>query len=254
MEPTLAQAALHTDMSLLGLFAQAGLFVKVIMFTLLGMSVATWAIFIAKWSVLKHLHAKASRFEEAFWNGEGLEDLYKDTRPEDTDHTMAKLFVVGLKEWDRSRDKDGDITGIVQVGAIERVRQILFAKMGRELDSLEKGIGFLATTGSTAPFIGLLGTVWGIMTAFQGIGASGNASLAVVAPGIAEALLATAIGLFAAIPAVMAYNKLTLEMSRYAARLEGFLTEFTTLLERQQAEKVVKSRKINKKRRESDAA
>ena len=257
MEPvqTAATTAVQMshDMSVMGLFGQADAFVKTIMILLIVLSIITWAILITKWGVMRKLKQKGDRFEEAFWGNQGLEELYKNTTPEETDHPMAKLYVVGLREWDQAKDEDTeDKSYTLQVGVSDRIRQLLGAKMNRELELLESSLPLLATIGSTAPFVGLLGTVWGIMNSFQNIGATKNTSLAVVAPGIAEALFATALGLFAAIPAVVAYNKLSTELGRYAARLESFVTEFVTLLERQHQENLVKASKTTKKRRKSD--
>lgn len=249
---TTAVQATH-DMTVMGLFSQADMFVKSIMIMLIVLSIVTWAILISKYNVFRKLRHKAARFEEAFWGNRGLEELYKNTTPEQTDHPMAKLYVVGLREWDHAKDEDTDEKSYtLQVGVPDRIRQLMGAKMNRELELLESSLPVLATIGSTAPFVGLLGTVWGIMNSFQSIGATKNTSLAVVAPGIAEALFATALGLFAAIPAVVAYNKLSTELGRYAARLESFVTEFVTLLERQHQENVVKASKTTKTRRKTD--
>ena len=240
------------DMSLIDLFAQATTFVKIIMSSLLIVSMIVWAIWFEKYARMRVLRRRADKFEEAFWSEKGLEDLYRNTTPEETDHPMAMLFVVGLREWRRAKDSDGESHGVIQLGVVERVHQLMQVTMTRELERIEKYLPFLATTGSTAPFIGLLGTVWGIMHAFHSIGVTKNTSLATVAPGIAEALLATAIGLFAAIPAVIAYNKLSTELSRYAARLEAFVTEFVTILDRQMQEEILEARKSSLKRRASD--
>tara|TARA_R110000868_G_scaffold190862_1_gene434836 strand:+ start:140883 stop:141683 length:801 start_codon:yes stop_codon:yes gene_type:complete len=250
-----ASAAIQAthDMTVMGLFSQADIFVKSIMLLLVGLSIITWAILISRYSVFRKLRHKARSFEEAFWGNRGLEELYKNTTPEETDHPMAKLYVVGLREWEQAKDESTENSAYtLQVGVSDRVRQLMGAKMNRELERLESSLPILATVGSTAPFIGLLGTVWGIMNSFQSIGATKNTSLAVVAPGIAEALFATALGLFAAIPAVVAYNKLSTELGRYAARLESFVTEFVTLLERQHQENIVSASKTTKKRRVSD--
>ena len=236
-------AHLSHDMSIMNLFAQAGLFVKGIMLLLIAMSVVTWAILFAKHATFRKLKKKANRFEEAFWGNRGLEELYKNAKPEDTDHPMAKLYVIGLRELEEADEKAKENTdAALHVGTADRIRQLMGAKMNRELEKLEEMLPLLATVGSTAPFIGLLGTVWGIMVSFQDIGATKSTSLAVVAPGIAEALLATALGLFAAIPAVVAYNKLATELGRYSVRLEAFVTEFCTLIEstRERAKKARK--------------
>ncbi|MFT7144337.1 MAG: biopolymer transport protein TolQ [Alphaproteobacteria bacterium] len=249
---TTAVQAAH-DLTVMGLFSQADIFVKTIMLLLIGLSIVTWAILINKYNVFRKLRHKAQRFEEAFWGNRGLEELYKNTKPEETDHPMAKLYVIGLREWEQAKDENTENKNYtLQVGVPDRVRQLMGAKMNRELERLENSMPVLATVGSTAPFIGLLGTVWGIMSSFNDIGATKNTSLAVVAPGIAEALFATALGLFAAIPAVVAYNKLSTELGRYAARLESFVTEFVTLLERQHQESVVSASKTTNKLRTSD--
>jgi biopolymer transport protein TolQ len=255
MEPTTAAAAATAavDMSVIGLFNQASVFVKFIMIGLLVMSVVVWAVLFEKYSRLRVLKRRADKFEEAFWGEKGLEDLYRNTQPEDTDHPMAMLFVVGLREWERAKDSEGEEHGVIQLGVVERVHRLMHATMTRELERIEKYLPMLATVGATAPFVGLLGTVWGIMHSFQTIGVTKNTSLAAVAPGIAEALLATAVGLFAAIPAVIAYNKLSTDLGRYASRLENFVTEFVTILDRQQQEAVVAARKSGKKRRSGDA-
>ncbi|HAG53597.1 MAG TPA: protein TolQ [Alphaproteobacteria bacterium] len=234
------------------LFFQATWFVKFIMITLAGLSVLVWAIFIEKMRNLRIVKKRADKFEEAFWGEQNLQDLYRNVRPEDTDHPLAKVFVTGLREWELAQDKDAEVTGILQVGVKERVERVMSVVMTREIDKLEKYLPFLGTIGSVAPFLGLLGTVWGIMHSFTTIGATKNTSLAVVAPGIAEALLATAIGLLAAIPAVIAYNKVSTELGRYIMRLESFVAEFTTILDRQEQEAIVQSKKTNKQRRATD--
>ena len=184
----------------------------------------------------RRLRQQAEQFEEAFWSGGSLEELYErvGSTPE---HPLAALFVVAMREWTHAAKRgftshDGTAHSNLQ-GRIDRVINVTLA---REMESLERHIGFLATVGSTAPFVGLFGTVWGIMNSFQAIAVTKNTSLAVVAPGIAEALLATALGLVAAIPAVVAYNKLSNDLGRYAGRLESFAGEFTTLLSRQLGE------------------
>lgn len=256
MEPLTQAAELvahaQNDLSIYNLFVQAGLFVKIIMGLLLLMSVFTWAILFSKNSLFSAIKRKAAKFEEAFWGNKGLEELYKKASPEDADHPMAKLYIVGLREWEQAKDEDSENNTTLQVGVVDRVRQLMNAKLNRELEHLEKLLPFLATVGSTAPFIGLLGTVWGIMNSFQSIGATKNTSLAVVAPGIAEALLATALGLFAAIPAVVAYNRFSTELSRYAIRLEVFVAEFVAVLDRQNQEGIVEAKRSNKKRRSTD--
>lgn len=245
-------AEIANQLDLFSLFFQATWFVKFIMLILAGLSVLVWAIFFEKVKKLSVLRKRADKFEDAFWGEQNLQDLYRNVKPEDTDHPLAKVFVTGLREWETAHDKDAETTGILQVGVKERVERVMSVVMTREIDKLEKYLPLLGTIGSVAPFLGLLGTVWGIMHSFTTIGATKNTSLAVVAPGIAEALLATAIGLLAAIPAVIAYNKISNELGRYIMRLESFVSEFTTILDRQEQEAIVKSRKLNKQRRTTD--
>ncbi len=237
MEPTAVAASV--DMTFWGLFLQAGIFVKLIMVGLFGASVAVWAVWYSKGKQFKTLHRKGDDFEDIFWSGSHtLESFVRQVNPQQGDHPLASVFVVGLEEWNAASDeerRDGT--------ALQRVRRMMDATARRELEALEAWLPFLATTGSVGPFVGLLGTVWGIMTSFQHIGASKNTSLAVVAPGIAEALFATAIGLFAAIPAVVAYNKLSGSMGRYAARVETFIDEFLTVLERQTTRKAAPNKR-----------
>ena len=246
-----AVEAVH-QLDIMSLFFQATWFVKFIMLTLGMLSVLVWAVFFEKVRLLRVIKKRADKFEEAFWGKQNLQELYKGVSPENTDHPMAKVFVTGLREWERAQDQEAEVTGILQVGVKDRVIQVMSVVMNREIDKLEKFLALLGTIGSIAPFLGLLGTVWGIMHSFTTIGATKNTSLAIVAPGIAEALLATAIGLLAAIPAVIAYNKISTDLGRYITRLESFVAEFTTILDRQEQEAIVKSKKNSKKRRSTD--
>ena len=168
------------------------------------------------------------RFEQAFWSGQSLDELYRtlSNRPA---HSMAALFVAAMREWKRSFEGNSRSIGGLQM----RIEKVMEVTIAREVERLERRLLVLATVGSAGPFVGLFGTVWGIMTSFQSIAASKNTSLAVVAPGIAEALLATALGLLAAIPAVMFYNKFSSQVSRLATRMEGFSDEFAAILSRQ---------------------
>ncbi|HIM71591.1 MAG: Biopolymer transport protein ExbB [Alphaproteobacteria bacterium MarineAlpha9_Bin5] len=232
----LGEAGSSVDLSIWGLVMQADLVVQVVMIVLALSSIWCWAIIINKIRYFRRLRQQAEQFEEAFWSGGSLEELYErvGSTPE---HPLAALFVVAMREWTHAAKRgftshDGTAHSNLQ-GRIDRVINVTLA---REMESLERHIGFLATVGSTAPFVGLFGTVWGIMNSFQAIAVTKNTSLAVVAPGIAEALLATALGLVAAIPAVVAYNKLSNDLGRYAGRLESFAGEFTTLLSRQLGE------------------
>ncbi len=235
MDPNITASV---DMTFWGLFMQAGLFVKAIMLGLFAASVMVWAVWVAKSRQFKSLHTKADDFEDIFWSGSHtLESFTRQVNPQQGDHAMASVFVVGLEEWNAATDeerRDGT--------ALQRARRMMDATARRELEALEAWLPALATTGSTGPFVGLLGTVWGIMTSFQHIASSKNTSLAVVAPGIAEALFATAVGLFAAIPAVIAYNRLSGSLGRYAGRVETFIDEFLTVLERQSTRKATTRR------------
>ncbi|OKH89500.1 biopolymer transporter ExbB [Thalassospira sp. TSL5-1] len=232
---SLGQSVMAHDMSMWGLFVQAGLVVKVIMIGLLLSSVWVWAIVFEKTFRLRKLRAQANQFEEAFWSGGSLEDLYDRIadRPKDP---MAAIFVSAMREWRRSNAR-GVHGETMRARLQQRLERAMEVTLGREMDRVEKYMTFLASVGSTAPFVGLFGTVWGIMASFQSIAASKNTSLAVVAPGIAEALFATAIGLVAAIPAVVAYNKISSDLNRYGNRLEAFVDEFSSILSRQLDEK-----------------
>jgi biopolymer transport protein TolQ len=219
------------DVSFWGLVLQADTIVKIVMLILLIASIWSWSIIIEKTKKFFILKKQAETFEEAFWSGESLEKLYKEEE-ENPKHPLTTVFVAGMYEWTRASDSNSLSNEKIQAGLQERIHQVMNVAVIRELESIEKNIGFLATVGSTAPFIGLFGTVWGIMNSFQSIALSKNTSLAVVAPGIAEALLATALGLVAAIPAVIAYNKLSNNLNTYALRLQNFASEFESLLSR----------------------
>lgn len=228
---TLGGSVVPHDFSVWALFLQADTIVKLVILMLLVASVWCWAIIIDKSMKLRRLKARANQFEETFWSGGSLEDLYDrmSDRPSDP---MSAIFVSAMREWRRSIGRSLD-NETARAGLRVRLERIMDITLGREMERLERHMIFLASTGSAAPFIGLFGTVWGIMNAFTSIAASKNTSLAVVAPGIAEALFATALGLVAAIPAVIAYNKLSNDMGRYAQRLENFAGEFGSILSRQ---------------------
>jgi len=225
------QAALDApaaSLSLITLFIHAHIIVKIVMLGLVLASVWSWAIIVDKVLLFGRIRRQIDRFEKVFWSGQSLEELYRSlsSRPASA---MAALFVAAMREWKRSFE-----TGARSpIGLQMRIDRVLDVTIARETERLENRLLFLATVGAAGPFIGLFGTVWGIMTAFQGIAASKNTSLAVVAPGIAEALMATALGLIAAIPAVIAYNKLSNSAGKISARLEGFADEFSAILSRQ---------------------
>jgi biopolymer transport protein TolQ len=224
----LGQAA--SDLSLWGLFLQADIVVKLVIFALLIASVWVWAIVFEKTTSLRRANRSADGFEDRFWSGGSLDELY-DAEGEKPTNPMAAVFGAAMAEWRRSARVAG--ADIARSGVRERVERSMTVTIQREMDRLEGWMVFLASVGATAPFIGLFGTVWGIMHSFSAIAAMHNTNLAVVAPGIAEALFATAIGLVAAIPAVLAYNKISNDLARYAARLEGFGSEFAAVLSRQ---------------------
>ncbi|RJL07897.1 protein TolQ [Paracoccus siganidrum] len=226
MEPI--QAAQAVDFSLVALFARASLTVQIVMVLLVVASFWAWAIIIQKMIAFANARREATRFDRSFWSGEPLDDLY-DRLGERPSGASERIFAAGMTEWRRSHRDDGRLIP----GGPQRIDRAMNVAIQREEARLFKGLSFLATTGSTAPFIGLFGTVWGIKTAFEGIAMTQNTSLAVVAPGIAEALLATALGLLAAIPAVIFYNKLSGDAERVVGNWETFADEFSTLLSRQ---------------------
>jgi biopolymer transport protein TolQ len=217
-----------TDVSFLSLFSNAHWIVKGVMLGLLACSIWVWAIAVEKFVLYRRTRNSMDRFEKTFWSGQSLEELYRtvSTRPS---HSMAALFVAAMREWKRSFE--GHVRSFA--GLQMRIEKVMDVTIAREVERLERHLLVLATVGSAGPFVGLFGTVWGIMTSFQSIAASKNTSLAVVAPGIAEALFATAIGLVAAIPATIFYNKFISEVNKQSQRLEGFADEFAAILSRQ---------------------
>ncbi len=221
-------AAVDGDFSFLSLFFQAHIMVKIVMIGLVGASIWCWAIIVDKWVLYLRTRRQMNRFETVFWSGQSLEDLYK-TLSSRANSSMAALFVAAMREWKRSHEGARPAIASLQ----QRIDRVMDVTIAREQEKLERRLLVLATVGSAAPFIGLFGTVWGIMTAFQAIAASKNTNLAVVAPGIAEALFATALGLLAAIPAVIAYNKLSADANKLSGRMEGFADEFSAILSRQ---------------------
>jgi biopolymer transport protein TolQ len=229
---TLAEPGVQ--LSIWTLFWQAGWVVKLVMIGLLCASIWTWAIIVDKLIAFNRLRVALNRFEQVFWSGQSLEELYR-TLSERKNTGMGAIFVAAMREWKKSFEKGARSPLALQT----RIDKAMDLALTREMERLEGRLGFLATVGSAAPFIGLFGTVVGIMTSFQAIAGSKSTNLAVVAPGIAEALLATAIGLLAAIPAVVAYNKLSSDAGKLALRMEGFADEFSAILSRQIDEKVV---------------
>ena len=240
-----AAAAPH-DLSLINLVLHAQPLVLIIMIILIGMSITCWGIIIEKFFALRSVNDKTSQFENEFWSTEALDKYYERVKKRKNTHPIGLMFTAAMDEWFRSRGKTSERVvpggrsgsssnsgGELNISIKERIVQMMSVTRNREMERLERGLGFLATAGSSAPFIGLLGTCIGIINSFTSIAGSQNTSLAVVAPGIAEALFATAIGLFVAIPAVISFNKFNGELNRLAGKLEDFSTEFHMLLSRQ---------------------
>jgi biopolymer transport protein TolQ len=215
--------------SLLELFWTAHPVVKSVMIGLLLASVWAWAIIIEKLIAFRRARREADRFEQMFWSGQSLDELYIGLSQTGRTFSMASLFVAAMREWKRSVEGNIRALGGIQM----RVEKVMDVTITREMELLDRRLLFLATVGAIAPFVGLFGTVWGIMTSFQAIAISKNTNLAVVAPGIAEALFATALGLLAAIPAVIFYNKFAADSSRLSQRLETFADEFSAIVSRQ---------------------
>ena len=222
------------DLSLWGLFIQASVVVKLVMLLLVAASVWVWAIVFEKLTALRRVNREADTFEDRFWSGGSLDDLYEGEGAKPA-HPIAAVFGAAMGEWRRSARIQG--ADLARGNTRERVERAMGITVVREMERLERWMIFLASVGSVAPFVGLFGTVWGIMTSFSAIAAMHNTNLAVVAPGIAEALFATAIGLVAAIPAVLAYNTINASLSRFAARMENFSAEFGAILSRQSEER-----------------
>lgn len=223
------------DLTFLGLFLNADLIGKTVIVLLILASFWSWAIIIEKLLRLRRLQARADDFEDMFWSGGSLDDLY-DRVGEQPACPMTAMFAAAMREWRRSAARGLASANQVRAGLQSRIERVMGVTFGREMDRLERYMSFLASVGSTAPFIGLFGTVWGIMNAFRSIAASRDTSLAVVAPGIAEALFATALGLFAAIPATIFYNKLAGDIERFAVRLETLADEAMVRLSRRLSE------------------
>ena len=216
------------DFSLLGLFFSADWVVKIVMVGLLGASIWCWAIIVDKSLLYGRANRQMNAFERIFWSGQSLEELYQQMA-EKPSTGLGAIFIAAMKEWKRSHEQNAASS----IGVQSRLEKVLDVAISRESEGLERRLGFLATVASASPFIGLFGTVWGIMNSFTSIAASKSTNLAVVAPGIAEALFATALGLLAAIPATIAYNKLSGDSNKLISRLEGFADEFATILSRQ---------------------
>ena len=235
MEPVISSVEMTSsavDFSLLSLFLRADLVVKSVIIILFLSSIWSWTIIIAKLIKLKRLKELEFEFDEIFWSGNSFDDLY-ETLSHNEDDPKSKIFCSAMEEWKKSKMTQGKMNTLSINSLKERMTRSMQVMFNKESDSIEKNLTFLATAGSTAPFIGLFGTVWGIMNSFQSIAIAQNTNLAVVAPGIAEALFATALGLFVAIPAVVAYNKISSDLSKYFLSLESFIDEFSTIFFRQ---------------------
>ena len=235
MNPDTIADIAATDFSLYDLFIRADIIVKLVMGLLVSLSVWTWALALDKWLTLGGAISKAKQFEKAFWSGQPLEEL-SERQKEKPQEAMARVYSAASAEWKDVRHLTSMTT--TQADAlIARAERSMQAATDRELSRLEKGLGTLATIGSVSPFVGLFGTVWGIMNAFRDIAAQGSTNLAVVAPGIAEALFATALGLVAAIPAVVFYNKFTSDAGTFSDRLDTFTQEFVVRMSRRLSER-----------------
>ena len=230
-EAEIAAPAAETDFSVMAMFWRATVTVKIVMAILVLASFWSWAIIIEKWVAFARLRGSSGRFEDSFWSGQPLDQLFE--RISDKARTpIERVFVAGMSEWNRSFNE-----GALIPGTQSRVDRAMNVSIARESEAIHKRLPFLASVGSVAPFIGLFGTVWGIKHSFESIATAQNTNLAVVAPGIAEALLATALGLLAAIPAVLAYNRLIGEAESLTGALENFSDEFSTILARQIAKR-----------------
>ncbi len=225
---------MSTDLSLVTLIVEASLLVQFVMLLLVSASVLSWFVIFQKKKLLQHVSKEAKRFEDDFWSGGDLSELYTSlTRRHLEREGMEKIFETGFAEFARSYKTTTDPA--FMMASIQRSMKVV---LSREEEKLESNLSLLATIGSISPYVGLFGTVWGIMNSFTALGAVQNASLSMVAPGIAEALIATAMGLFAAIPAVVAYNRYAEQVDRLVSRYENFMEEFTTVLQRQSQKKM----------------
>lgn len=220
-----------SDLNMFGLFLEADIVVQFVMLILITASFWTWTLIFQKRSMIGGLNRKAARFEDSFWSGEPLDKIYDRVKNSKKD-PLLNTFSAGMQEWHAGVAGGLPSNVSLQASLRQRVERAMSVTIGREIIKLERGMTFLASVGSTAPFVGLLGTVWGIMNSFSAIASSKDTSLAVVAPGIAEALFATALGLVAAIPAVLAYNVFSTDLNRYADRMEAFTDEFSAILSR----------------------
>jgi biopolymer transport protein TolQ len=225
---------MSTDLSIVTLILQASPIVKAVLALLLLVSIASWAVIIEKQRLLRQAIGAANKFEASFWSGGDLTTLYRDiARAEATPLGMAGIFEAGFREFGRLKQE----SGLSPDHLVEGARRAMHVSQLREVDRLEHNLAFLATVGSTSPYVGLFGTVWGIMNSFQALGGVQSATIAMVAPGIAEALIATAMGLFAAIPAVIAFNRYADGVGRLEVRYDTFMEELTAIFQRSASRK-----------------
>lgn len=219
------------SMSIIHLISQATPLVKAVMAMLMLASVVSWALIFQKWNLIRRARAEADNFEDAFWSGGDLNKLYTEWGGRNADNAtgMSSIFIAGYREYSRLYNKEG----ISRSEVTDGVQRAMRVALAQEIEDLESGLSFLATVGSTSPYVGLFGTVWGIMNSFRALGAMKQATIASVAPGISEALIATAMGLFAAIPAVIAYNRYSNNVERLIMRYEMFMEEFVSIVTRQ---------------------
>ena len=230
---------LSGNFSIVSMFLRADIVVKAVMILLLVASLWSWTIIFNKLVTISGLKRKARRFEKIFWSGQSLDELYQQFSARN-DHPLSAMFIAGLREWRRGFESSAGLRESLLPGIKERIEKAMSVTILRETDSIERQLGMLATIGSVSPFVGLFGTVWGIMNSFSAIAARHDTTLAVVAPGIAEALFATAMGLLAAIPAVIFYNRFVAEIGRYVNSLDAFADEFSAILSRQLDEKAIR--------------
>ncbi len=218
---------MNGEESFLEIALHASLVVKLVLLLLIAASIASWAMIFRKRRMIKQAKARAEEFEKRFWSGGDLAGMYKEITGTGAEGGMENIFEAGFAEFARLRKQSDDPTQV-----IEGARRAMRVAQIREVDRLEENLVFLASVGSTSPYVGLFGTVWGIMNAFHSLGNVQHATISMVAPGISEALIATAMGLFAAIPAVLAYNRFSNNVERLETRFDGFLEEFSTILQR----------------------
>ncbi|PID50594.1 MAG: protein TolQ [Proteobacteria bacterium] len=231
---------MSTDLSIVHLIRDASLVVQIVMGLLVLASLISWTLILIKAGKIKRACREAERFEERFWSGASLSSLYEDLVQKKERQGLERVFCSGFQEYKRIMGTNTNANVQTTLG-VDSVQRIMRVASSREIDTLEQNLAFLATVGSTSPYVGLFGTVWGIMNSFMALGQIQQATLAVVAPGIAEALIATAIGLFAAIPAVIAYNRFTDSIDRLANYYDNFREEFTAVLQRNLATRQVRS-------------